>query len=95
MMTIINKKYYEFTCYSSDTLVTDEHMEEHEDFFSSISLNIKYNNGELTTNRITSILAILAIISAALVIVSLVYSFVKYAYKKHNEPDKVTLTPRD
>lgn len=95
MMTIINKTYYEFTCYNSNNLITDEHYEEHDDFFSSIRLDIKNNSGEITTNRLTSIFAIVAIIAAALVIVSLVYSLVKYAYKKHNEPDKVTLTPRE
>lgn len=95
MMTIINKKYYEITCYNSDTILTDEHTQENEEVFSSLSLKIKNNSGEMTTNRLTSIFAILAIIAAGLVVISLVYSLIKYAYKKHNEPEHVTLHTRD
>lgn len=94
ILTIIGGNCYEIVSYNKMSVPDDEISEEFDELVSSIKMDIKGEQGQITKSFFMSALAIIVAIIAVIIIISMIYSLIReyIVHKNHNE--KVRLKKR-
>lgn len=91
VLTIIGGYCYELVSYNKMSVPDDEVSAEFDEIVSSVKIDIKGEQGQITKSYFMSALAVIVIIIAVIIIISMIYSLIReyIVHKNHNEKVKL------
>lgn len=94
VLTIIGGNCYELVSYNTMSVPDEEITKDFDNLISSVKMNIKGEQGQITKSFFMSVLAILVIIIAIIIMITFIYSLIREYIVYKNRGEKVKLKKR-